>query len=486
MNDITIARELSKPELDALRGGLAVAYVGLPVFPCNAEKRPTTERGFNQASRSPLEVRKLWEQYPGGVLVGVPTGILTNLSVVDIDAKHSEARDWFEANRARLGRTRVHRTRSGGLHLLYSAQLHLNCSVSKLARGVDIRSDGGYVIWWPAHGCAVLDNGDPAPFPGWLWEALKPPPPPPRGPLPPPKRGQRDDNVMRGLVRRLVSAANGERNAMLFWCACRAAEHVLAGEVREGYALECLELAANHIGLPRARGKENHQKRNASGGEMNKPIDSNTLVSEVIEESTRYSWEAPDWSVLDDRRGELPDFPLDIFSDRIRGWVKRSAHGAGGAADHVAVPLLGIASGLIGTARRVRASKSWSEPCAIWTAIVGNSGTGKTPGMEVTKRALDRVEETREPEIAERQRKHEERAERATVELKQWKKAMQEALEAKQPPPKKPASADAVGDFVMPRLYVSDVTIAQGRYGRHVRSLSVFMAARACVSEINR
>jgi uncharacterized protein DUF3987 len=192
---------------------------------------------------------------------------------------------------------------------------------------------------------------------------------------------------------------------------------------------------------------------------MNKPIDASQLVAEVVEETTRYSWESPDWSVLDDRRGELPDFPLNIFSQRIGEWVKRSAHGAGATPDHVANPLIGIASGLIGTARRVRASNSWSEPCAIWTAIVGNSGTGKTPGMEVTKRALDHVEEAREPEIANLQREHEERAEKATITLKQWREDMKTAAEAKQPLPPKPAAADAVGEFVMPRLYVSDVTI---------------------------
>ena len=35
------------------------------------------------------------------------------------------------------------------------------------------------------------------------------------------------------------------------------------------------------------------------------------------------------------------------------------------------VPLLGVASSLIGTARRIKPSKSWSEPFTMWTAIVG-------------------------------------------------------------------------------------------------------------------
>jgi Bifunctional DNA primase/polymerase, N-terminal len=247
MNNIAVPNPLRKEERAALEGALAVAFFGLPAFPCNAEKRPACERGFYTAARSPVELRKLWAMSPG-VLVGVPTGQLTNLSVIDIDAKHPEARAWFEENRTRLGPTRVHRTRSGGLHLLYIYQPHLRNSQGKLALGVDVRSAGGYIIWWPCCGGSVLDDRDPAPFPPWLWEALKPPPAP-RRPLPPRKPGQRDDNVMRGLVRRLVNAREGERNGVLFWCACRAGEHVHAGEAREGYAIECLERAAAHVGL---------------------------------------------------------------------------------------------------------------------------------------------------------------------------------------------------------------------------------------------
>src|SRR5262249_27370545 len=161
MNDVSRASDFSRLVRDALEGALAV---GLPVFPCDAQKRPTCDRGFHDSVRSPLEVRKLWDQSPG-VLVGVPTGGISNLSVVDIDVKHSEAKAWFDSNRLRLGRTRVHRTRSGGLHLLYRYQPGLRCSAGKLVRGVDIRSDGGYIIWWPAHCSQMRNKEDPAPSP---------------------------------------------------------------------------------------------------------------------------------------------------------------------------------------------------------------------------------------------------------------------------------------------------------------------------------
>src|SRR6476646_1638567 len=98
------------------------------------------------------------------------------------------------------------------------------------------------------------------------------------------------------------------------------------------------------------------------------------------------TWEEPDWALLDDRRGELPDFPVEALPGSLHGWLLRAARGAGVTPAHVAVPLLGIASSLIGTARRVRACRSWSEPLTMWVAVVGSSGTGKTPGLDVTRR----------------------------------------------------------------------------------------------------
>lgn len=97
------------------------------------------------------------------------------------------------------------------------------------------------------------------------------------------------------------------------------------------------------------------------------------------DQKSSHDWDDPDWSIFDDRRGSLPEFPLDVFSPPWQEYLKRAAHGAGVRVEHVAVPLLGVASSLIGTARRIRASRSWSEPMTLWTCIVAASGDRKTP-----------------------------------------------------------------------------------------------------------
>jgi hypothetical protein len=171
------------------------------------------------------------------------------------------------------------------------------------------------------------------------------------------------------------------------------------------------------------------------------------------------SWDDPDWSLLDDRRGTLPEFPAGVLTAKWEEWLARAAHGAGVTRGHVAVPLLAAAASLIGTARRIRPSRSWSEPLTLWTSIVGFSGTGKTPGISVTKRALSLIESTRKDHVSELQRRHDTKSQTAKAAAKQWKDAVEEAVMANQRPPEMPVAAMDPGLFVTPRLYVSEATI---------------------------
>jgi hypothetical protein len=171
-----------------------------------------------------------------------------------------------------------------------------------------------------------------------------------------------------------------------------------------------------------------------------------------------HTWESPDWSILDDRRGDLPKFPADCLGKAFMT-VRRAAKGAGVTDAHVAVPMLGIASGLIGVARRIYASSSWLEPCTMWCGIVGFSGTGKTPGLEVTKRALAAIEREKRDDFAELRRKHDSKVEAARAARAAWKKQVEAAVENGGIPPEMPKEAQGPGKFVAPKLYVSDGTI---------------------------
>jgi hypothetical protein len=169
-------------------------------------------------------------------------------------------------------------------------------------------------------------------------------------------------------------------------------------------------------------------------------------------------WGEPDWSILDDRRGELPEFPDDVFSPTLQAWLERAAHGAGVTTAHVAVPMLGVSSSLIGIARCICPSRTWSEPCSMWTAIVADSGTGKTHGLDVPKRALARIGQDRRVKLAALELAHETKVEAAKVASKKWKTDVEVAIETGKSPPEMPAGAVNPGPFTAPRLYVSNAT----------------------------
>ena len=174
-----------------------------------------------------------------------------------------------------------------------------------------------------------------------------------------------------------------------------------------------------------------------------------------------HGWDDPDWTLLDDRRGELPDFPVDVLTPAWQEWLLRACHGAGVRPEHIAVPLIGVASSLIGTARRVRASTSWSEPMTLWACVVADSGDRKTPGLNVTRRALDLIEKNNSAATSAKRLAHATLAQKAKEVIKQWKQDREAALKASPPrePPPIPTEAIDPGNFIEPLLYATDPTI---------------------------
>ena len=140
----------------------------LPMFPCLANKKPATPHSFKDATADPAAIAALWRSY-WGPLVGLPTGERSGLDVLDIDL---DGLSWLGRNNGRLPLTRMHETRSGGRHLFFVHRPGLRCSTSKIDVGIDVRADGGYVVWWPATGGRVLCDVPPAEWPLWLSPSL--------------------------------------------------------------------------------------------------------------------------------------------------------------------------------------------------------------------------------------------------------------------------------------------------------------------------
>ena len=243
----------------ALVAAHTLGPMGYACFPCRENKRPATMNGFKDAVTDRNAIEDLWTRYPGE-LVGVATGNMSAVSVVDIDAKHNEARTWWAEHRDRLLPARIHRTRSGGFHILYRHRPGLTCSTSRICRGVDVRADGGYIIWWPAAGLPVLQDSGIRPWPEWLMPLLEPVPVAPAVSIARRALAMRRQDLQPtlhrslGLIRSVARATEGDRNKLLFWAANRTRDMVASGEVGHHAGMEVLDAlreAAAHAGLTR-------------------------------------------------------------------------------------------------------------------------------------------------------------------------------------------------------------------------------------------
>jgi Bifunctional DNA primase/polymerase, N-terminal/Primase C terminal 1 (PriCT-1) len=112
--------------------------------------------------------------------VGIMTGAVSGLVVLDVDVRHGGdvALEQLEREHGRLPTTVECQTGGGGRHLYFAHPRAVVRNRVGLARGVDIRADGGYVVAPPSlHASGLryvwVDGRAPAnvgiaPLPDWL------------------------------------------------------------------------------------------------------------------------------------------------------------------------------------------------------------------------------------------------------------------------------------------------------------------------------
>lgn len=218
-----------------------------PVFPCAENKAPAISkaeggRGFHDASTDPDIIQRLFN-HRNAVLIGIPTGPESGFDVLDVDVKHPAARAWLAAAEPRLPATRTYRTRSGGLHLLFRHVEGVRNSESLIAKGVDTRGDGGFVVFWFAAGFECVDCSPITDWPAWLLEALRYKPFPPRlapSAARPFVSGTRPGLMVDRALARVRSAARGSRHHTLRAAACTIGGLLDAAGISRNQAEEML------------------------------------------------------------------------------------------------------------------------------------------------------------------------------------------------------------------------------------------------------
>lgn len=121
-----------------------------------------------------------FDNYPDAN-IGIACGKRSGIIVLDVDAGHGgyESLTQLTDKHGKLPETPVSKTGSGGEHIFFKHPgIEIRNSAGKLGQGLDIRSDGGYVVAPPS----LHPNGNPyewvvetdlADMPAWMVELLK-------------------------------------------------------------------------------------------------------------------------------------------------------------------------------------------------------------------------------------------------------------------------------------------------------------------------
>ena len=133
-----------------LVAALDYAANGMPIFPCRLTKEPLTAHGFKDATTDQKQIRQWWNKWPHA-MIGMPTGAVSGIDVLDLDLKPEEDIDGrkFVPNWKHLSNVIV-RTPSGGRHVWFKSADKVRSTTDVIAPGVDTRGEGGYAIVPPS------------------------------------------------------------------------------------------------------------------------------------------------------------------------------------------------------------------------------------------------------------------------------------------------------------------------------------------------
>jgi len=217
-------------DLPIVESALAYARAGWPVFPLQGKVPFKHSQGYKDATTNEQTLQQWWVRHPTAN-IGLATGAVSGVIVVDIDPRHNGHLSIKELERRYgvLPLTRTCRTAHKGLHRFYQHprdnKTYPNAVALDGLRGIDVRGDGGYVVLPPSqlYGRLFYQWGrldlPIAPTPVWLLNLLQ---------TVREQSGQTPQTVRfasspgeKWLQEALSKAREGNRNSVGFWLACQ-------------------------------------------------------------------------------------------------------------------------------------------------------------------------------------------------------------------------------------------------------------------------
>ncbi|NLX12761.1 MAG: DUF3987 domain-containing protein [Phycisphaerales bacterium] len=416
---------MTQPAIDYAARGWAV-FACLP-----RSKEPATPHGFKDASKDPAKVAEQFARMPSAN-IGIATGAASGVWVLDIDPRNGgdESIRKLAADGRELGETLIAITGGGGLHYFYRVNgAPVRCR-SNLWPGVDVKGDGGYIVApgsiHPSGESYEWMNEKPiVDAPDWLLQAVtvEPAKPEPK----PIKVSSGDTSKTLAALLQIKTTDKADGSRRLYTAACRCVEHGLS----DADALAAIR--AYSLVRPFPRDWTDAQ-----------------IIQRIRDAEAKVTRGAAMITESPTPRVNTPQhFPVDVLPEPVRSFVKEASKAIGCDTSYAALPLLSALAACIGNTRRIQLKRAWTEPPILWTAIVGESGTLKSPPFRLAMKPIRK----RQGEALKRQETAMAEYEIASA---QYEKAYAEWKRKKSTydqPPTKPEPPHAE------RIIVSDVTV---------------------------
>jgi hypothetical protein len=249
-----------------LEAALKYAKYGWHVFPChsiksgkctcknqncdNPGKHPRTLHGLHDASCDESQIIDWWGKWPNAN-IGVKAGIDSKMWVLDADLPEGPG----EVERMNLPETLKQQTGSGGFQYFFHWNgTDIRNSTKKVAPGVDVRGQGGYVIVPPSNHISGgnykwLNKNKIVDAPEWLKEKVKHIEAAPPKPTINPDITPYAQKALAGEITNVSCACEGTRNEQLYSSTRCLAQLAAGGEISESTVRTAMLATATLTGL---------------------------------------------------------------------------------------------------------------------------------------------------------------------------------------------------------------------------------------------
>jgi hypothetical protein len=161
-----------------------------------------------------------------------------------------------------------------------------------------------------------------------------------------------------------------------------------------------------------------------------------------------------------ERNLDWDPFPSHILPEIMRRMIEEGSRSTVCDPSFIALPMLAVLGAAIGNSRRVQIKSNWREPSIIWTAIIGESGTSKTPAFSLVTEPLRQLQDEAYAEYDKAIEQYKAEVAIFDVEYTAWKKAATKSkanagdppVAPRMPRPKRYRLEDATTEALAPIL----------------------------------